>query len=95
MKFLKFSCLVFPLFFSLSALAQNNDKDNITNPGTGTFPIDGKYSHPEKLGNDKQLEMQREEENLDSFGEDKYNENIDPDDLENAERMEEEGIRTR
>lgn len=79
MKFSRFFLFALPLIFPSPSQAQN--PSHITNPDTGTFPVTDTYSHPKKQGEDQQLEMQREEEKLDSFGNDKFNENVEPDSL--------------
>ena len=63
MKFLRFFLFALPFIIPSPSYAQNSN--DITNPDTGTFPINEKYGHPQKAGEDQQLEMQREEENLD------------------------------
>ena len=63
MKFLRFFLFALPLMIPSASQAQT--PTDITNPDTGTFPINEQYGHPQKAGEDQQLEMQREEENLD------------------------------
>ena len=63
MKFLRF--FVFTLPFIIPSPSYSQNTNDITNPDTGTFPINEKYGHPQKAEEDQQLEMQREEENLD------------------------------
>lgn len=81
MKILKLSLFVFPLLISNPIMAQDDIDEDITNPGTGTFPLSENYSHPQQNMQEdtEQLEMEREEAELDGFGEDTYNENVDPD----------------
>lgn len=81
MKLFRLTLFVFSLILSQFALAAQNDiDDDITNPGTGTFPLSDSYAQPkQKMEVDKQLEMEREEEELDGFGDDKYNENVKTD----------------
>ena len=84
MKFLKLSLFVFPLLISNPLMAADDIDEDITNPGTGTFPLNDKlsdkYSQPaQKMDSNEQLEMEKEEAELDGFGEDTYNENVDPD----------------
>lgn len=74
------------LFFVISAFLMLNaaygvssyeaPKDDI-NTNTGTFIVP---DNEVKLPSEKPLQMQKEEEvELDSFGQDEYNENVDPD----------------
>lgn len=80
MNFIKLSLFVFPLLISSPTMAADDIDDDITNPGTGTFPLSDSYSRPkQKMQDTKQLEMEKEEADLDGFGEDTYNENVDPD----------------
>ncbi len=82
MNFFRLTFFVFPLLFSQPLLAAQNDIDeDITNPGTGTFPLSDNYAQPkQKMEVDKQLEMERpQEEEYDGFGEEKYNNNVNPD----------------
>lgn len=79
MKFLRYFIFALPLIFPTPSQAQALDS-----PDTGTFPVkDDAYSKEKKQNQEeKQLIMQkeeeREEEKLDSFGNDIYNENVDP-----------------
>lgn len=61
--------------------AQNND---LGDTGTGTFSLEEEAKPAKEAEGDQQLEMQKEEQeeeleekNLDSFGKDKFNENVD------------------
>lgn len=74
MKILRLLALFIP-FLLPSAYA-----DDMT-PDTGTFRMDDNYEKPQKkLNSARQLEMQKEEAvEYDSFGEDEYNNNVDPD----------------
>jgi hypothetical protein len=65
MNILKLSLLTLPLI--LFSIAQAQD------PDTSTFPVD-----EEKSIIQEKDEIQQEEERLDSFGEDTYNQNFDP-----------------
>lgn len=79
MKFFRLTLFVIPLLFSQNILADKNEvDDDITNPGTGTFSVKDDDSQ-QKMEADKQLKMEKEEAELDEFGEDKYNENVDSD----------------
>lgn len=85
MKFFKFFILALPILLMSSAFAVNTyqaPKDDI-NTNTGTFPVND--DDEVKTPSDKQLEMQKEEApetQVDSFGQDEFNENVDPDTLD-------------
>ncbi len=58
-------------------------KNELGDMGTGTFSLEEEAKAAKESKEDPQLEMQKEEqqeedENLDSFGQDKFNENVDP-----------------
>ncbi len=88
MKFLKLSLFVFPLFLFTQTYAENVDTSQLN---TGTFRVEDEYSASE-LQEEDQLKMQRQEEvERDSFGNDEYNQNVDPDIyLQEAERIDPE-----
>jgi hypothetical protein len=79
MKIIKIFLLALPLFLVSSAFAIGDytfPQDITTD--TGTFPLRDEEGKP------KQLEMQKEEATeeeykMDSFGEEKFNENVDSD----------------
>lgn len=78
MKIIKLSFFVFPLLISSLLMATANQQDeDITNPGTGTFSVE--EDSQQEMQATEQLEMEKEEAELDSFGEDTYNRNVDPD----------------
>ena len=84
MKFLRLALLALP-FLMINAFAVNEYKaptDDI-NTNTGTFPVDDVEL---KDAQEEQLKMQKEEVDpeKDSFGQDKFNENVDPDKLDST-----------
>ena len=84
MKFLRLLLLTVPFLMLNSAYAVSEYKfpnDDI-NTQTGTFPV---TEEEVQMQDDvKPLEMQKEEAEteVDSFGQDKFNENVDPDKLD-------------
>jgi hypothetical protein len=75
MRIMKLTLLSIPLLLFSNARAQD--------PDTTTFLI--KEYQTEEQREEMQIEEQREEERLDSFGDDTYNQNVDPKSLEVAE----------
>lgn len=82
MKYLKLSLLALPFWIMPTAFSQALDvPPDFDEAGDTTFPLKDKFAKPQNLrSHDKQLDIQREEEeDVDSFGEDKFNQNVDPD----------------
>ena len=83
MKFLRLFILTLPFLMLTSAFAVSEYKapnDDI-NTQTGTFSVPDEEVKPIQ---EEQLKMQKEEAEteVDSFGQDKFNENVDPDKLD-------------
>jgi len=66
MKFLRFSLFALPLLFAPFALSQ--ERNELSNPNYLVQPNE-----------EDKIQMQQEEEEYDAFGENEYNENVDPD----------------
>lgn len=85
MNLFKIPLLILAMFFITLAQATNVDT---TQNNTGTFPIEKDYSASD-IQEEEQLKMQRQEEEeeveRDSFGEDEYNKNVDPDLLDDKQ----------
>ncbi|MBA2404337.1 MAG: hypothetical protein H0V66_06165 [Bdellovibrionales bacterium] len=78
MKYLKFLLLTISvLLFNVQA-----QESPLNAPDSGTFPV---YEEQDK---EKEMEIQEEEAEVDSFGEDEYNQNVDPDELKTNELYE-------
>lgn len=81
MIFFRLLLLSIPLMF-VSNFVHAQSAPDIIDPGTGTFPMEGRMEEEDRDREEmeeEQLEMEKEEVELDSFGEDKYNSNVDPD----------------
>lgn len=80
MKFLRILAFAMPFLLEY-AIAVPDYTDDV-NTQTGTFSVEDYKERP------KQLEMQKEEaQEIDSFGNDEYNENVDPDVYEVDEKL--------
>lgn len=75
MKFLVIPTLIL-LCVPINQLhAQKNEPGDM---GTGTFSVKEESKEDPQLGMQKEEQQKEEDENLDSFGQDKFNENVDP-----------------
>lgn len=75
MKLLKLSMLTLPFLLLPYVFAGSVDTSQLN---TGTFKVEDEYSTSD-LHEEDQLRLQRQEEiESDSFGQDEYNQNIDP-----------------
>lgn len=89
MNALKFLLLIFSFtLLSFVAAAQTKySPDDITTQ-TGTFPVTEEKVAPtdeQPLRMQSEQEQREEELELDSFGEDEFNQNVDPDSLDDNE----------
>lgn len=89
MNALKFLLLIFSFaLLSFIASAQTKYSPDDINTQTGTFPVIEEKVQPadeQPLRMQSEQEQREEELELDSFGEDEFNQNVDPDSLDDNE----------
>ncbi len=78
MKPLRLFFIMLPFLLLTQARAQALDDTSLQDSGSGTFESRGSLTS-ERSRDLEQQQMQQEEEEVDSFGDEEFNQNVDPD----------------